>query len=185
MNRRLIVASALALSLSLLGAPVSVRAQSASGGAAPAAQAAPVTLKLTVTISRYQKDQKTGSLPFVLMVIPSDTNDKGGSSATIQMGAEVPLPAGKDGTFQYRSVGTQITANGRLLETGGYSIDLSVSDSQIMTEQPGQGLRPAFQSFTSRSRVLLRDGQSVQYTAASDKASGETARIDVMMNVVK
>jgi len=43
MNRRLIVASALALSLSLLGAPVSVRAQSASGGAAPAAQAAPVT----------------------------------------------------------------------------------------------------------------------------------------------
>jgi len=185
MNRRLIVASALAFSLALAGSPIAARAQQASSPSA-AAQVVPVTLKVTVTISRFQKDQKVGSLPFVLMVIPADTNDRGGSTANIQMGAEVPVPAGKDGSYSYRSVGTSIQVTGRQVDGGTYSLNLVVSDSQIMSEKDGQPtMRPAFQSFSSNSRVLLRDGQSIQYTAASDKASGETARIDVTMNVVK
>jgi hypothetical protein len=188
MNRRLIAASALALSFALAGLPVTVRAQQAtSSPAAVITQSAPVTLKLTVVISRYQKDQKTGSLPFVLMVIPADVSDKGGSTATLQMGAEVPVPEGSTpGAYRYRSVGTAITSNARQLEGGAYSISLTVSDSQVMSDAQGQNTRgPAFQSFTSTSRVMLRDGGSIQYTAASDKASGETARIDVTMNVVK
>ena len=187
MNRRFVIASALALSVAVAGLPTALRAEQA---AAPAtgAQVSPPTLKVTVVISRYQKDQKTGSLPFVLLVIPATGTavEERGSNASLQMGAEVPVPSGKDGSYSYRSVGTAINASATRLADGAYSISLTVSDSQIMSDQQGQNsMRPAFQSFSSQSRVILRDGGSIQYTAASDKASGETARIDVTANVVK
>jgi hypothetical protein len=189
MNRRCITASALALAVTLAGMPVALRAEQAPAAASSAgAQVSPPTLKVTVVISRYQKDQKTGSLPFVLMVIPATGTgpEERGSGASLQMGAEVPVPSGKDGSYSYRSVGTAIQASATRLADGAYSISLTVSDSQIMSDQQGQNMmRPSFQSFTSQSRVILRDGGSIQYTAASDKSSGEQARIDVTASVVK
>jgi hypothetical protein len=44
---------------------------------------------------------------------------------------------------------------------------------------------PAFRNFKSRNRLLLRDGQTRQYTAATDRITGETVRIEVSLKVVK
>jgi hypothetical protein len=33
--------------------------------------------------------------------------------------------------------------------------------------------------------MILKDGQSAQFTAATDKINGEVTRVDVTLNVVK
>jgi hypothetical protein len=68
---------------------------------------------------------------------------------------------------------------------------LSVTDSQVLAHPAGGApaarpdLPPRYQSFRSSNRLLLRDGQTVQYIAASDRASGEVVKLDVTMNVIK
>jgi hypothetical protein len=44
---------------------------------------------------------------------------------------------------------------------------------------------PVFRSFRSTNTLVLRDGQTRQFTAATDRVSGEVVRIDVTLNVVK
>jgi hypothetical protein len=151
------------------------------------------TLKLTVVISRFSGDKKTGSLPFVLMVIPA------GDSTSIQMGGSVPLymstTVDKDQkavtSWTYQPIGTRITATagrGGANDAGQFSVTLTVDDSQLAsdTSDAGSSSRPGrIQNFTSMSRLLLRDGQTVQYIAATDKTSGEVAKLDVTLNVIK
>jgi len=40
-------------------------------------------------------------------------------------------------------------------------------------------------SFNSSFQVLLRDGQTNQYTSATDPVTGEVTKIDVTLNVLK
>jgi hypothetical protein len=44
---------------------------------------------------------------------------------------------------------------------------------------------PAFRSLRSSNTLILRDGQSVDYTAATDRITGEVARISVKLTVIK
>jgi hypothetical protein len=45
---------------------------------------------------------------------------------------------------------------------------------------------PQFRSFRlSGQTAVLRDGQTTQLTTATEKASGEIAKVDVTLNVVK
>lgn len=48
---------------------------------------------------------------------------------------------------------------------------------------PGPGV-PFIRSFESSNTLVLRDGQSQRYTAAADRLSGETIRVDVMLTVL-
>ena len=47
------------------------------------------------------------------------------------------------------------------------------------------GGQPVFRSFQSSNTMILRDGQSVQYTAAADRISGESIRVDVRLTVLE
>jgi len=164
---------------------------------APAAPAVTTTLKLTVVISRFNGDKKVSSLPFVLMVIPGADRDHSGDSMILQMGSDVPLypsttvQEGKPtvSSWTYRSIGTSINASSRgINDAGQYSVNLMVTDSQAMSDpvDSGASARPArLQNFMSNTRVLLRDGQTVQYTVATDKTSGEVAKLDVTLNVIR
>ena len=44
---------------------------------------------------------------------------------------------------------------------------------------------PVIRNFKSQTNVMLRDGQSVEYIAATDPISGEMLKIDVTLHVVK
>lgn len=182
--------------------PVGPSSTAATAGQ-QASKSPSVTLKLTVVISRFQDDKKTGSLPFILMVVPGrivDTKEGpvgvDGDETSLQMGAEVPVLTGPRNnqtmpSYQYRSLGTSISANAKVVDDTRFSVMLNVTDSQIMSDVgPGgasQGLdmTPRFQSFKSTNRLLLRDGQTVQFTAATDKSSGEVVKLDVTLNVIK
>jgi hypothetical protein len=110
------------------------------------------------------------------------------------MAADVPVPvaggAPNAPSYQYRSVGTNINAAAKYADEGRYNISVNVTDSQIMADVAKGGATrtdpmPAFQSFKSNNRLVLRDGQTVQYTAATDKSSGEVVKLDVTLNVIK
>ena len=147
------------------------------------------SLKVTVVISRLQGEKKVGSLPFVMTV-------NSGDRTSVRMGADVPVPQSgtKEGapSYQYRPIGTQIDVRASPMwarTDGRVDINLTVSDSQVSINNSAdagamRGL-PAFQTFASTATLSLRDGQTMEYTAATDKLSGEVIRIEVTLNVLK
>ena len=193
MNRSRIVRSATCagsiLVLSLLAGGPALTAPASPQEKPAAGPTASVPLRVTVVITRVQGEKKVSNLPFTLTL-------NSGERTSLRMGADVPVPqaAMKEGTvlssYSYRSVGTNIDAGASaMLDDGRVRLSLTVSDSHVSIEDsPGAGSMrglPRFQNFTSTATLLLRDGQTMQYTAATDKVTGEVVRVEVALNVVK
>jgi hypothetical protein len=197
-NARFVAAALAVALLCSSGSSIAVRATEAQ------AAIIPVTLKLSIVISRFTGEKKTGSLPFQVLVIPGNGPDRDGEQTSLQTGARVPVPqttfvpVGAGGaptqpqtSYSYQQFGTNITASARAFDATTFNVGLNVTDSQLLSDSPDQaqyasGIRlPRYQSFTSSNRLVLRDGQTVQYTAASDKTSGEVIKLDVTLNVIK
>jgi Flp pilus assembly secretin CpaC len=169
----------------------------------PAAPKRQVTaLMLEVTLSRYNGDKRISSVPYTLAVTP---DSRGGAS--LRVGGEVAIPvivagapAASDDAkaaqqesrrnYSYRSIGTNIDGVAAVAEDGRFRIGITVEDSSVypaaeatknMATVSGA---PAFRSFRSSNTVTLRDGQSIEYLAATDRISGETVRISVKLTVV-
>ena len=195
---RIVFAAVLVALLWSTGGPVALRASEGQSAVVP------VTLKISIVISRYNGEKKVGSLPFQVMVIPGTNADRDGEQTSLQTGARVPVPqttfmATATGgaptqpqtSYQYQQFGTQISASARALDATTFNVGLNVTDSQLLSDSPDQaqyasGVRlPRYQSFTSNNRLILRDGQTLQYTAATDKTSGEVIKLDVTLNVIK
>lgn len=182
-----VVAAMMLLAAVIAGGSGKVQAQAQAQGSKNTEP--PVPLKVTVTIARFEGEKKTASLPFMLWV-------NTGSSASVQMGGEVPVPqttfssiqngaSTPTTSFTYRALGTQINCDASTVSDGLYRISLNVSDSQIFRQGPASSLGPVFQSFRSQNSPLLRDGQTVQFAVATDKTSGEVIKLDVTLNLVK
>ena len=58
-------------------------------------------------------------------------------------------------------------------------------DKQEVTPAPAGSTAPAFRTFTANFIIVLRDGQTAQYTSASDTASGEVLKVDATLTVLK
>jgi hypothetical protein len=155
-----------------------------------------IPLEVQLTISRYQGDKRISAVPYVLAV---NTNSP---EAQLTMNVDVPVstnPQADDKTqpfvsFNYRSVGTNIVCGAVSADDGRYEVTIGVDESTVVptpdaaSGSPQIGTRggmPAFRNFKSRNRLLLRDGQTRQYTAATDRITGETVRIEVSLKVVK
>ena len=154
-----------------------------------------VPLEIEVVIARYDGTKKISSLPYTLAV------NANGTEVQLNMGAEVAIPssaftpvAGGGSnvnpltSYSYRPVGTQISARATTAEDGRYDLMLNIDDSSVYTNPaapPGFGQIPAFRSFRSRNTLLLRDVQTREYTAATDRVSGEVVKISVTLKVVK
>ena len=158
-----------------------------------------VDMSVEVTISRYRGDELISSLPYVLSLTSA-----GGGPASLRMGAEVPVltmmqPATPDGApvpglhggpFNYRPVGTQIDSFARSVGNDRYRVTVIIEESSVYDDDetsteafraPGA---PVFRSFESSNTLVLRDGQSRQYTAAVDRVTGESIRVDVTLTVL-
>lgn len=173
----------------LTGVPVQAEPVAASGQTASEQSEATVQtpLKVTVVITRHQGEREVARLPYELSVYP-------GESTSLNMRLEVPVPtvttgpSGQATSYQYRRVGTSITAGATPLDGGRFRVQLTVDESRVVEPAAGSGDRPGlsrFSSFQSSTPLLLTDGQTLQYTAATDPVSGEVARIAVTLNVIK
>jgi hypothetical protein len=159
-----------------------------------------VPLEVQIVIARYQGEKRTSSMPYVLAV------NANGRDAQLNMGTDVAIPTsvfatpGGDGkpapaplrSYNYRNIGTNIVcgATTTSADDGRYELTISIDDSSVFTKEDGGGSTsggdmPAFRSFKTRNTLLMRDGQSRQYTAATDRVSNETIRVEVTMKVVK
>ncbi len=163
----------------------------------PPAEAKPlVSLKVQIVLSRFKGEKKISNLPYVLGVAANDR-----FPTNLRMGVEVPIARKGEVTpatgISYRSVGTNIDCMAESAVDGVYRLVIKVEDSAVLSEpadgSPRAGTEansiagdmPAFRSFKSNFTILLRDGQSTQYTSAVDPVSGEVMKIDVTLNVIK
>lgn len=158
-------------------------------------QAPLVPVKVQLVISRYQGEKKISSLPYTLSVIANDRSPGNNQAvrSSLRMGAQVAMTAdGKPGgPVQYKDIGTNIDCDARSLDDGRFRLNVSIQDTSVYADgQVAQGAPrlsdiPTFRSFNSSETLILKDGQTAQYTAAADKISGEVTRVDVTLTVVK
>jgi hypothetical protein len=157
-----------------------------------------VPLRMQVVVARYQGEKKISSMPYTLSVNATVA----GASANLRMGAKVPVamaglmqaPAadakpGGPVTFNYQDVGTNIDCFAAALDDGRFRVQITVDDSSVYPPESGQAGgssgRPSFRSFRASNSMVLKDSQTGQVTAATDKVTGETTRIEVTLTVVK
>ena len=142
-----------------------------------------VSLKIQVVLSRYQGDKKISSFPYTFSV----TTDR--SRAELRMGSQIPVVVTVSGTptTTYKDVGTWITCMAGSAGGDKFKLDLSIQDSSIYEDAakttPLQ-LQP-LRTFSSNNTLILGDGQSSQFTAATDRITGEVTKADVTLTVVK
>jgi hypothetical protein len=150
-------------------------------------------LKLQVVIGRYQGEKKISSMPYLLTM-------NVGQRSNLRMGTQVPVSVtsidsrtadGKanpqPGAIQYRDVGTNIDCSAQALDDGRFQVGITVDDSSVYgDEQAGTPKgNPSFRSFRTVNSMVLRNGETFQFTAATDKITGETVRVDVTLTVLK
>jgi type II/III secretion system protein len=199
---RHLTAFALGVAAALMPLPIARAQQPAAPTVAPAAPAVapwaqPVPLKegallkVQVVVSRYQGEKKVSSQPYTLSVTAN------GPRANLRMGLQVAVPtapaAATDNKFPpavvYRDVGTSIDCVARSLDDGRFRLELSIDDSSLAADdqspQPFAKGIPQFRSFRISGTTVLRDGQSTQFTSAAEKVTGEIAKVDVTLNVIK
>lgn len=147
-----------------------------------------IPLELEVVISRYTSDnKKISSLPYSVAVNAGER----AQGTKLRMGANVPVPNATFGTaavtsFNYQAVGTNIDSSARPLGDGRFVVTISVEERSVV--QPTAGATPAapvIRNFETQNNLVLRDGQTRQFTAASDRVTGEVVKVDVTLKVVK
>lgn len=166
---------------------VSPFAQAQEKPAAAAAAQTATPLKLQVVIARYQGEKKISSLPYALSV-----NANG--HASLRMGARISVAMApiKDGpqTSTYQDVGTNIDCDASVLDDGRFRIQIAVDDSSVYPDDAAKSGgastgNPSFRTFRASDSMVLRDGQTAQFTTATDKVTGETVKVDVTLTVLK
>ena len=163
-----------------------------------------IPLELQVVISRYQGEKRISSLPYVLSLKSFGNSIRSGiAGASLRLGSRVPIrqqtfvpaadgkPATTTGSVTYENVGTNIDAGASALEDGRYEVTVSINESSVVTDPqdlkgtPGSDSYPVFRSYQSTNTLFVKEGQTVQFTAASDRVSGEVVRVEVKLTVVK
>ena len=166
----------------------------------------PIPVRVTVVLARYQGEKRISSMPYVLGVMASGYGPP--QRTRLRMGTDVPViqtafgppPDGKSATvpqtsYTYRNVGTSIDCTASYDQSigGVFNLSLVVSDSSVGLDR-GQKREstsavvpnlPAFRNFNSEFTAVLKDGQTMQYTSATDPVTGEVTKIDVTVSVMK
>jgi hypothetical protein len=159
-----------------------------------------VPLKVQVVISRYQGDKKVSSLPYTVSVNANDILDGRPRNSSLRMGAQVPVATisvsvvdGKAVTpesYQYKDIGTNIDCNATTTDNVYFRLAITIDDTSVIAGEGNlqQGLaknQASFRTFRSNESLFLKDGQSQQFTTATDKVTGEVVKVDVTLTVVK
>jgi hypothetical protein len=151
-------------------------------------------VRIQLVLSRFEGEKKISSMPYTLQLIANERD-----LTRLRMGVEVPVATGStpvatgstERGVSYRSVGTNIDARAMAAPGGGFRLELTVNDASIrLTEdQKAMGISspsmPAFRNFSGTFVILLRDGQTAQYTTATDPVSGEVLKVDATLTVLK
>ncbi|HTI52340.1 MAG TPA: hypothetical protein VL475_15360 [Planctomycetaceae bacterium] len=185
MKRHIAIAAALIVALGIQAAAQEQKAPMA-----------PSTLRVQLIVARYQAEKKISSLPYTLTVNTDEKNRYVGRG-NLRLGTQVPIStmarqsdaanAPLVPTVQYKDVGTNIDCIATALDDGRFKLDITVEDSSIDTGTGGgaNSPHPSFKSFRTSDSLVLRDGQSAQFSTGTDKVSSDVWKVDVTLTVVK
>ncbi|HXN52206.1 MAG TPA: hypothetical protein VN943_09730 [Candidatus Acidoferrum sp.] len=149
-------------------------------------------LRVQVVIAEYDGEKRLSSLPYTLLV---NAENPRGQKAAIRMGLRVPV-ATSTNQFQYMDVGTNLDGWAGKAEDGRFVLHLGVERSSAYSSSSGQkaalvggnevlSTQPVIQSFRSELDVLIRDGQAIETTVATDPVSGRVTKVGVTVNILK
>jgi type II secretory pathway component GspD/PulD (secretin) len=184
--------------IAAFGGVLAIMAVSAGASAAQEkkseAPSTAVPLKVQIVIARYEGDKKISSMPYTLSV-------NAGLRANLRMGTRVPVvstsytPIATGGpsvnpltAYQYQDVGTNIDCHTIPRDDGRFDVELAIEDSAVDPDALRNGIatdRPSFRSFRANNSLVLKDGQTTQFTTAVDKLTGIVTKVDVTLTVLK
>jgi len=152
-----------------------------------------IPLKLQVVFSRYLGEKKVSSLPYSLTV------NADGRPARLRMGIQVPVQtmANNTPTVQFKDAANKVDCAAEAMEDGRFKLSCQVEQTSLYSAEGARPFAPAatdpgavnntplLRTFQSEVELLLRDGQTNQFTAATDPVSGELLKIEMTLNVIK
>jgi len=76
------------------------------------------------------------------------------------------------------------------LEDGRFEVTLTINESSVATDPQDAKTTsasgyPVLRSYQSTNTLFVKDAQTTQFTAATDRVSGEVVRVEVKLTVVK
>jgi len=103
------------------------------------------------------------------------------------------LDGGKESAIQYQDIGTNLDCSAQIAEDGKYMLDITRASFDVSKfgEYPAAAKpdepphQPLFRQFRANLALLLRDGQTMQNTIATDPLNGHIVKVEVTLNVVK
>ena len=155
-------------------------------------------LRVQVVFSEYEGEKKISNLPYTLLV---NADDKG-PQASVRMGLRVPIVTsgstspGASKQFTYMDVGTNMDGRADRADGGRFLLKINIEKSSLYSPGDVQrsasiegnemaGGQPVVQQFRSQVNLLIRDGQTIQSTVATDPISGHVLKVDITLNVIK
>ena len=150
-------------------------------------------LKISIIFTEFEGDKKVKSLPYTTIVTADGKNPK----SVVKTGSRVPVYTGKEYGMQYLDVGSNIDCQANRTKDNKFDLRLSldrswiegnvpvVVDSSTSPQASGQFAEPIVRQFRSELSLILRDGQTIESSFATDPLSGKVFKVEVSLNVVK
>ncbi len=151
------------------------------------------SLKIQVVFTEYEGDKKLKSLPYSFLVT-THTRETW-PEAKIRVGSRVPVyTGGEHDSVTYMDVGTSIDCRAEAVAEGRYRIYLNLErswvegDVPVTVEKatPPQAFRePVVRQYRAELSPILKDGQSIETSLATDPLSGKVVKLEVSASLVK
>jgi hypothetical protein len=152
-------------------------------------------LRVQVVFNEYDGDKKVGSLPYTLLVNADDR----GAPAAVRMTFHVPVATSSDAGAKHVGqypLTTNLDGRAEKMDDGRFLLRLSLEKSSIYLAGANQkpaslggsevsANDPVQQEFRTQVNLLIRDGQTIQSTVATDPVTGHVLKVDVTLNMIK
>lgn len=157
----------------------------------------PTPLKIQIVFTEFEGDKKVKSMPYT-SVFTADPG-RGQDFAKLRIGSRVPLYTGNEGGLQYIDVGTNLDCRADRFDDGKFGLRLSLERSWVQGDvlvpvdrsiaQPGgtsgEFKEPVIGQYKTDVYVMVRDGQTVESTVATDPLTGRVLKIELTLTLLK
>jgi hypothetical protein len=196
MNKAIAMLAMLFLTLVAPVFPVRAQDKPNSGPSAKPEPVASTTIRLQFVLTEFEGDKKVKSLPYTILYNATHNVNLQSDFTRMRIGARVPVYTGKT-EYRYEDVGTNLDCRAVRHEDGKFLVDGFVEHSWVeaVKEMSASGSRqdatpdpsnnPVIRNIRTGLTFLMRDGQTVESTTATDPVSGRLFHIEVALNVVK
>jgi hypothetical protein len=194
----------------LLFAVPAAKAQDKPATETPAPEVIEQPARLQIVLTEYDGTKKISSMPYSIPFILSRTP----LTSSLRMGVRVPVNTSSktgESSLTYVDVGTNIDVsdidyrmnqNHVPATSGRFSVDIKIDRSSLYVPsrdkdghidggkdwtagEPPPGNEPMIRQFRGDVTLLLRDGQELEATVATDPLTGRVLKVEAVLNILK